>query len=41
MKQGNAEEAYALLEELQGKAPAFSGPLLNQALIRLSQKEAR
>ena len=39
MKQGNAEEAYALLEELQGKAPAFSGPLLNQALIRLSQKK--
>jgi tetratricopeptide (TPR) repeat protein len=38
MKSGQAEEAYALFDEIQGKAPAFTGPSLNQALIRLQQK---
>lgn len=39
MKSGQLDEAFALLDDIQGKAPAFSGPALNQALIRLKQQK--
>lgn len=41
VKSGQLDEAYALLDEIQAKAPAFTGPMLNQALIRLKQKKPK
>ncbi|HEX5276901.1 MAG TPA: tetratricopeptide repeat protein [Fluviicoccus sp.] len=38
MKSGSLDEAFTLLDDIQGKAPGFAGPTLNQALIRLQQK---
>lgn len=40
MRLGQLDDAYALLGEVQAKAPGFTGPLLNQALIRIRQNKA-
>ena len=39
MKENRQEEAYALFEAIQVQAPTLTGPVLNQALIRLAQKK--
>lgn len=39
MKENRSEEAYALFEAIQVQAPTLTGPVLNQALIRLAQKK--
>lgn len=38
MKANQLDEAFALFEEIQTKAPQLSGPALNQALIRIQQQ---
>lgn len=38
MKANQLEDAYALFEEIQAKAPQLAGPALNQALIRIQQQ---
>ena len=39
MKENRQEEAYALFDAIQVQAPTLTGPVLNQALIRLAQKK--
>jgi outer membrane protein assembly factor BamD (BamD/ComL family) len=38
MKANQLDEAFALFEEIQTKAPQFAGPALNQALIRIQKQ---
>lgn len=38
MKANQLEDAYALFEEIQAKAPQLAGPALNQALIKIQQQ---
>ena len=38
MKANQLDEAFALFEEIQTKAPQLSGPALNQALIKIQQQ---
>jgi len=38
MKANQLDEAYALFEDIQTKAPQLAGPALNQALIRIQQQ---
>jgi Flp pilus assembly protein TadD len=37
MKAQQLDEAFALFDDIQTKAPMFAGPVLNQALIRIQQ----
>lgn len=39
MKANQADEAFALFEEVHNKAAQFSGPLINQAIIRIQQQK--
>lgn len=39
MKANQLDEAFALFEEIQTKAPQLTGPLLNQALIHIHKKQ--
>lgn len=38
MKANQLDDAYALFEEIQAKAPQLAGPTLNQALIKIQQQ---
>ncbi len=38
MKAQQLNDAYALFDDIQGKTPMFSGPVLNQAMIRIRQQ---
>jgi tetratricopeptide (TPR) repeat protein len=39
MKANQLDEAFALFEEIQTKAPQLTGPLLNQALIHIQKQQ--
>lgn len=39
MKANQLDEAFALFEEIQTKAPQLTGPLLNQALIHIKRQQ--
>jgi tetratricopeptide (TPR) repeat protein len=39
MKANQLDEAFALFEEIQTKAPQLTGPLLNQALIHIQRQQ--
>lgn len=41
MKARQLNEAYALFDEVQAKAPMFSGPVINQAAIRIQQQNMK